>query len=84
MTDPIHDLMKTHDPSIAALGIVLAAWEDGTDAGIPTQVMAYAALFAALSDLVGAYGEDAVAELATSLAGRIRGGEFTMICENVH
>lgn len=76
--------MKTHDPSIAALGIVLAAWEDGTDAGIPPQMIAYAALFAALSDLVGAYGEEAVADLTTSLAMRVRKGEFSMVCDNVH
>ncbi|MEM7775805.1 MAG: hypothetical protein AAF732_09360 [Pseudomonadota bacterium] len=80
--DTIHDLMRKNDSSLAALGIVLAAWEDGTDAGIPPQMMAYAALFAALSDLVGCYGEDAVAGLAETLATRVRSGEFT-ICDTI-
>jgi hypothetical protein len=41
-------------------------------------VLAHAALFAALSDLVLSYGEDAVAELAASLEGRVRNREFTL------
>lgn len=78
----INDLMDKNDTSLAALGIVLAAWEDGTDAGIPAQMMAYAALFTALSDLVGCYGEDAVADLTQSLVERVRSGEFT-ICDTI-
>ncbi len=76
--DEIYDLMQLNDPSLAALGIVLAAWEDGTDAGIPPQMMAYAALFTALSDLVESYGEEAVADLTQALAERVRTGEFTL------
>jgi hypothetical protein len=40
--------------------------------------MAYAALFAALTDLVSLYGEDAVIELARGLERRLLQGEFTL------
>jgi hypothetical protein len=40
--------------------------------------MAYAAIYAALSDLVSSYGEDAVADLAGGLVERVRSGEFTL------
>ena len=40
--------------------------------------MAYAALFTALTDLVAAFGEDAVANLARGLDARVRQGEFTL------
>ena len=75
--DTIQDLMDTRDPSLAALGILLAAWEDGADAGIPPEMMAYASMFTALSDLVGCFGEEAVGDLMERLAARVRHGEFS-------
>ena len=75
--DAILELMDGQDPSLAALGIVLAAWDDAAEAGVPPEMMAYASLFTALSDLVGCYGEDAVGDLMERLSARVRGGEFT-------
>ena len=45
----------------AALRYILDAWEDALHDGIEPEMLANAALFAALADLIGAYGEDAVA-----------------------
>ena len=42
------------------------------------EILAHAALFTALSDLIMTYGEDAVADLAGSLPGRIRAFEFSL------
>jgi hypothetical protein len=41
-------------------------------------MLANAALFAALTDLIDAYGEDAVAKMTNGLSRRIRHGEFTL------
>jgi hypothetical protein len=72
------DLADSDDPSFVALGLILAAWDEGKQSGVTTEQMAYAALFAALSDLVSLYGEDAVVRLTEGLQKRIRSGEFTM------
>lgn len=64
--------------SFKALSLILEAWDQGTDQGIPPELMAYAALFTALTDLVATYGEDAVANLARGLDERVRQGEFTI------
>ena len=72
---------KPIDPksdSFKALTLILDAWDEGTDQGIAPELMAYAALFTALTDLVSAFGEDAVANLARGLDARVRQGEFTM------
>lgn len=71
-------LGTSEDESLRALHLILQAWEDGAASGLAPEQMAYAALFTALSDLVAAYGEDAVAGLATGLCSRIRSGEFTL------
>lgn len=71
-------LADSSDDSLRALDIILEAWEDGTTSGIAPELMAYAALYTALSDLVAAYGEDAVASLASGLSARVRSGEFTL------
>jgi ketol-acid reductoisomerase len=60
-----------------ALHLILAAWEEGTDAGIPPELMAYAAIYTALSDLVAMFGEENVAMLTSGLSDRVRTGEFT-------
>ena len=41
-------------------------------------MLANAALYAALVDLISAYGEDAVAKMAGGLSRRIHHGEFTL------
>lgn len=66
------------DPSYRALSLILEAWDEGTESGVPNEQMAYAALFTALTDLVGQFGEDAVLRLARGLERRILMGEFTL------
>jgi hypothetical protein len=67
-----------NDPSFKALSLILEAWDEGTESGVPTEQMAYAALFTALTDLVGQFGEEAVIGLTRGLEGRINTGEFTL------
>ncbi|MCB1527732.1 MAG: hypothetical protein KDJ45_08530 [Hyphomicrobiaceae bacterium] len=67
------------EESLQALRLILAAWDEGEETGVAPEMMAYAALFTALSDLIDIYGEDAVASLARGLEQRVRHGEFTMM-----
>jgi hypothetical protein len=67
-----------NDPSYKAQSLILEAWDEGTESGVPTEQMAYAALFTALTDLVGQFGEDAVIGLTRGLERRINTGEFTL------
>lgn len=62
----------------AALRYILDAWEEALHEGIEPEMLANAALFAALSDLIGVYGEDAVAKMTNGLSRRIHHGEFTL------
>ncbi|MCJ7528291.1 MAG: hypothetical protein MUO37_09340 [Methyloceanibacter sp.] len=62
----------------AALRYILDAWEEALHDGIEPEMLANAALFAALADLIGVYGEDAVAKMTTGLTRRIHHGEFTL------
>lgn len=71
-------LAKSDDPSVKALSYILEAWEEGTESGIAPELMAYAALYTALTDLVAAYGEESVISLVTSLVPRVQKGEFTL------
>ena len=61
-----------------ALRYILDAWEEALHVGIEPEMLANAALFAALADLVAAYGEDAVAKMTGGLSRRIQHGEFTL------
>ncbi len=73
----LSELSSTSDESLKALGIMLQAWDQGAEDGVAPELMAYAALFTALTDLVGIYGEPAVAAMAKGLVTRIENGEFT-------
>jgi hypothetical protein len=66
------------DESVRALSLILAAWDEGTDSGLAPELMAYAALYTAITDLVALFGEDAVSKLARGLERRIACGEFTL------
>lgn len=66
------------DDSLQAFDLILAAFDEGTQRGVASELIAYAALFTALSDLVAAFGEDAVATLARGLERRVMVGEFTL------
>ena len=61
-----------------ALRYILDAWEEALHDGIEPEMLANAALFAALADLIGVYGEHAVAKMTTGLSRRIQHGEFTV------
>ncbi len=71
-------LEKSEDDSLRALQFILAAWEEAADAGVAPELMAYAALYTALTDLVSSFGEHHVSTLMDGLRGRILGGEFTV------
>ena len=62
----------------AALRYIMEAWEEAIYDGIQPEMLANAAFFAALSDLVSSYGEDAVARMTEGLPRRIQNGEFTL------
>jgi len=61
-----------------ALDALLEAWNTAIAKGVDTEVLAKTAIFAGLSDMVGAYGERAIAEMTEELPGRIRAGDFTV------
>lgn len=70
--------LDTNDPSLRALTLILAAWDEGAESGVSAERMAYAALFTALADLVKLHGEDAVIRLTRGLEQRVLSGEFTL------
>lgn len=61
-----------------ALAYILEAWDEALNDGLEPESVAHAALFAALSDLVTTYGEDAVAQMTEGLVTRIQSGEFSL------
>lgn len=70
--------LKEQSQKQAALRYIIDAWEEALHDGIEPEMLANASLFAALSDLVSTYGEDAVAKMAGRLSRRIQHGEFTL------
>ena len=66
------------DARVKALNYILEAWEEGTESGIAPELMAYAALYTALTDLVASFGEDSVISLVNGLESRVKKGEFTL------
>lgn len=61
-----------------ALTYLSEAWDEAVAEGVDSEILAHAALFAALSDLISTYGEEAVAGLAERLPERVRAGEFSL------
>ncbi len=80
MPDPLdgESLDAISEQKRVALTYLTQAWGDAVAEGVDSDILAHAALFAALSDLVASYGEDAVADLAATLQDRIRNREFTL------
>ena len=72
-------LAENSDESLKALNFILNAWEEAAQNGISPELMAYAAIYAALTDLVGAFGEGAVMKLVGELGPRVEKGEFTLV-----
>jgi hypothetical protein len=71
-------LSEPEEQKHVALRYLLDAWEEALHDGIEPEMLANAALFAALTDLIATYGEDAVAEMTQGLSRRIHHGEFTL------
>lgn len=71
-------LADDSEDSLKALNFILNAWEEAAEDGISPEMVAYAALYAALTDLVGSFGEGAVVNLISELGPRIEKGEFTL------
>ena len=69
---------ESDDARMKALNFILEAWEEGTGSGIAPEMMAYAALYTALTDLVASFGEDSVVSLVNGLVPRVQNGEFTL------
>lgn len=61
-----------------ALEYVAEAWNAAEDDGVENSALAHASLFAALTTLVKAHGEDAAAELIAALPERIRCGDYSI------
>jgi hypothetical protein len=69
---------KDREERQLALEYIAEAWNSAEDDGIEAHALAHASLFAALTTLVKAYGEDAAAELVGTLPDRIRAGEYNL------
>jgi hypothetical protein len=74
---PSRDPLPDHEQKQAALNYLNEAWAEARHDGVDGDCMAQASLFAAFAELVGTYGEDAVAKFVEGLPVRIRNGEFS-------
>lgn len=61
-----------------ALRMILEVWDDALAQGVAPEMVASSAIFAALTDMIEHYGEEAVAEMVAEWPDRIREGEFTL------
>lgn len=80
----LDDLRQSSDTSLKALSIILDAWDLGAEDGVAPEIMAYAALYTALTDLVALFGEEAVAALAGNLVRKVKKGDFTTPVKACH
>jgi hypothetical protein len=67
-----------HEQKKVALGYLQEAWAEARHDGVDGDCLAQSCLFTAFAELVSTYGEEAAAEFAEGLAGRIRNGEFSV------
>ena len=72
------DPMPDNEQKQAALSYLNEAWAEARHDGVDGDCLAQASLFAALAELVGTYGEDAVAKFVEGLPARVRNGEFSL------
>jgi len=84
MSHPSHwtssrGFLPDQDQKRAALTYLNEAWAEARHDGVDGDCLAQASLFAAFAELVGTYGEDAVAKFVEGLAGRVRSGEFSVV-----
>jgi hypothetical protein len=73
-----NDPRPDHEQKQAALSYLNEAWAEARHDGVDGDCLAQASLFAALAELVGTYGEEAVATFVEGLATRVRNGEFSL------
>ena len=78
LADAVDDVATIAEKKRVALAYLSEAWDGAIAEGVDSEILAHAALFTALCDLIATYGEEAVAELAKSLPKRIRELEFTV------
>jgi hypothetical protein len=71
------DALPDHEQKQAALSYLSEAWAEARHDGVDGDCLAQASLFAAFAELVGTYGEDAVAKFVEGLPMRVRNGEFS-------
>ncbi len=74
-----HDEMPDNEQKQAALGYLNEAWAEALHDGIDGDCLAQASLFTAFAELVGTYGEEAVAKFVEGLPTRVRNGEFSLV-----
>jgi hypothetical protein len=72
--DPLPD----HEQKQAALKYLNEAWAEARHDGVDGDCLAQASLFAALAELVGTYGEEAVAKFVEGIPSRVRNGEYSI------
>ena len=70
--------MRDHEQKQTAIGYLTEAWAEALHDGVDGDCLAQASLFAALAELVGTYGEEAVAKFVGNLPSRVRNGEFSV------
>jgi len=75
---PARTPLPDHEQKQAALSYLNEAWAEARHDGVDGDCLAQASLFAALAELVGTYGEDAVAKFAEGLPSRVCNGEFSI------
>lgn len=74
----LEQAMERNEQRYAALRYIMDAWEEALYEGLEPEMLANASMFAALTDLVSSYGEEAVAKMTDGLSRRIQHGEFTL------
>lgn len=77
-SEPSRDPRADQEQKKVALGYLHEAWAEAILDGVDADCMAQACLFAALSEMVSTYGEEAAARFTEGLAARIHNGEFSV------
>lgn len=75
---PARAPLPDNEQKQAALSYLNEAWAEARHDGVDGDCLAQASLFAALAELVGTYGEDAVAKFVEGLPARVRNAEFSL------
>ena len=78
--NPVHarEPISDREQKMMALSYLHEAWAEARHDGVDGDCLAQASLFAAFAELVGTYGEDAVAKFVEGFPARIRNGEFSV------